>query len=172
MTSRRSTLTPSGRLAARSRQDSPPLPASCSAACRCSAETTRIHVARRPDGTVEVCLAQCDPFVVPAGLGELFLLLASEVGRRAEGDQTPVGFKSSQFLVHALATRLNRMVTRRDLARRVAALRRAFDGHIPCGRRLVESRRGFGWRINFAHLDSPRSTAASAGPRVRPLDNT
>jgi hypothetical protein len=168
-TSRGSTLSPSGRLTAKSRQASRTLPAVCSAACRCSAETTRIRVVRRPDATVAVCLARCDPFVLPTVLGELSLLLAAEGGHRAEGEETPVGFKSAQLLVDALATRLDRMVTRRDLARWVAALRRVFDAHVACGGRLVESRRGFGWRINLAYLDLPRRPAASAGGCVCPL---
>src|SRR5438552_2898226 len=77
-----------------------PLPLRCSTACPCSGCTTRVHVARRPDATVEVSMPECDPFVLPAGLGALFVVLASDGGRRADGDQNPVGFKSSQLLVH------------------------------------------------------------------------
>jgi hypothetical protein len=63
--------------------------------------------------------------------------------------------------VHALGARINRMVTRRNLVQRIAGLRHAL--HIACGATLVESRRGFGWRIN---LLPTRSDAASVAPRT------
>jgi hypothetical protein len=158
MTSHRPT--PTGRVGAHSRHHAS-LRVSNSMACRCSVGTARVHVARRPDATIEVSMPLCDPLVLPAALGELFLMLASEGGRRAENNPTLVGFKSSQLLVHSLGTRLNRMVTRRNLVRRVAALRRALDGHTASGGRLVESRRGFGWRIDLGRLEQPRLSRAS-----------
>lgn len=146
----RRTSMPAGQLADQSRQVPPEIAGSGSACFPWSVET--VHAVRRADASIEVSEPQREPFVLPASLGELFLMLTAEGGRRPEGDRSSVGFKSSQRLVHALGTRLNRIVSRRHLVRWVAALRRALDLHSVCGQRRIESRRGFGWRLNVPVL--------------------
>jgi hypothetical protein len=104
-----------------------------------------IRCEARSDGAVFARADGAAPLVLPDGVGSLLLALAGRGGREI-GDGL-AGFKSVDDLRRRLETRLARVVARRALVPLVYRLRQSMAFAVADGARLVEHRRGYGYRL-------------------------
>jgi hypothetical protein len=102
----------------------------------------------KSDGSVVVAADAAPPLVLRDSVGSLLLVL-HERGGRDVGDGLG-DFKSVDELRKRLETRLARVIARRAVVQLVYRLRGVLALAVADGARLVEHRRGFGYRVRVS----------------------